>query len=146
MQALNFDAQARFEHFRHEADIGVRGFGATLDQAFSQAARALIAVITDIDLVESSVSVKVQCQAPDKELLLVDWLNAVVYEMATRHLLFHDFDVQIFDHTLQATMSGEPVIVAKHHPAVEVKGATYTGLKVEQLPGGGWCAQCVVDV
>lgn len=39
---------ARWEHFPHQADIGVRGMGATLAQAFEQAALALTAVIVDL--------------------------------------------------------------------------------------------------
>jgi len=36
--------------------------------------------------------------------------------------------------------------VARHQPTVEVKGATYTELKVAQDALGQWVAQCVVDV
>ena len=82
---------------------------------------------------------------PD-ELLLVDWLNALVYEMATRRMLFSRFVVRLNGHTLHATAWGEPVEVARHQPAVEVKGATYTELAVKQDEEGRWIAQCDVDV
>ena len=39
--------QAHWEHFSHEADIGIRGVGPTLATAFEQAAIAMTAVITD---------------------------------------------------------------------------------------------------
>lgn len=87
-----------------------------------------------------------RCEAPDRELLLVDWLNAVIYEMAVRHMVFRCFDVQIDAQVLIATAYGEPVDRFRHQPAVEVKGATYTELKVEQQPDGTIVAQCVVDV
>ena len=76
----------------------------------------------------------------------MDWLNALVYEMATRHLLFNRYTVQIDGTRLTATAWGEPLDIARHQPAVEVKGATYTGLRVSQEPDGTWVAQCVVDV
>lgn len=137
---------AGWEHFHHQADIGVRGIGATPAEAFTQAAVALTAVITDPALVHVKQSITVNCSAPDIELLLVDWLNAVVFEMATRNMLFARFDITLSDTRLSATLHGEQVDVARHQPAVEVKGATYTELRVAQQPDGEWLAQCVVDV
>jgi tRNA nucleotidyltransferase (CCA-adding enzyme) len=89
--------------------------------------------------------VHVECDAPDDELLLVDWLNQLVFEMATRKFLFSRFEVRIEDHHLAATAWGEPVDTARHQPAVEIKGATYTALRVAR-DNGEWIAQCVVDV
>jgi SHS2 domain-containing protein len=90
--------------------------------------------------------VPIACEAPTDDLLLVDWLNALVYEMATRRMLFSAFEVSIDGSRLQATAWGEPVDRIRHEPAVEVKGATYTALRVERLEGGQWIVQCVVDV
>lgn len=136
---------ARWEHFPHEADIGVRGFGATLEEAFEQAALALTAVITDLASVVPREMIRLSCEAPDDELLLVDWLNVLIYEMATRNMLFSRFEVHLEQTHLIAQAWGEALEVARHHPAVEVKGATYTALKVARQPEG-WFAQCVVDV
>ncbi|MBI4757389.1 MAG: archease [Betaproteobacteria bacterium] len=136
---------ARWEHFAHEADMGVRGFGTTLEEAFEQAAVALVAVITEPSAVEPLEAVAIRCQAPDDELLLADWLNALVCEMATRRMLFGRFEVQVAGSHLQATAWGEAVDAARHHPAVEVKGATYTALRVAR-EGDEWVAQTVVDV
>jgi SHS2 domain-containing protein len=145
--------EAGWEHFEHQADIGVRGRGPTREAAFAMAARALTAVITDPASVGESdradAHVRIECDAPDAELLLVDWLNALVYEMAVRHLLFARFAVRIEDGPslgLQGEAWGEPVDIARHRPAVEVKGATYTALRVAQEADGAWVAQCVVDV
>jgi tRNA nucleotidyltransferase (CCA-adding enzyme) len=126
--------------------MGVRGIGASRAEAFEQAAIALTAVITDPELVTPGEAVAIACEAPDDELLLVDWLNALVYEMAVRNLLFSRFEVSFADHRLQATAWGEAVDPARHQPAVEVKGATYTALQVRQTEEGLWIAQCVVDV
>jgi tRNA nucleotidyltransferase (CCA-adding enzyme) len=136
----------RWEHFEHRADMGVAGYGRTPEEALEQAALALTAILCDPATVAASKRVKIQCEAPDLELLLVDWLNALIYEMATRHLLFSRFRVQLDGGRLQGEAWGEPVDRARHQPAVEVKGATYTGLEVGQLPDGTWSARCVVDV
>ncbi|HYE34363.1 archease [Methylocaldum sp.] len=135
-----------WELFPHAADMGVRGFGATVEEAFAHAALALTAIISEPDSVGTAQSVEVRCEAPDTELLLVDWLNALVYEMAVRGLLFGRFEVTIEDGKLTGRAFGEPVERERHEPAVEVKGATYTELKVYREPGGRWVAQCVVDV
>ena len=135
-----------WEHFPHEADTGVRGIGSTKEKAFEGAGLALTAVITDPASVSPQEAVAITCQAPDEELLLVDWLNALVYEMATRNMLFSRFNVRFNDHSLHATAWGEPIDVTRHEPAVEVKGATYTELAVRRDEQGQWIAQCVVDV
>ena len=139
------DAMA-WEHFPHGADIGVRGIGATRAEAFEQAALALTAVVTDPAQVVAETVVEIRCEAPDDELLLADWLNALIYEMATRTMLFGRFTVSFRDHVLEAKMWGEPLDRLRHRPAVEVKGATYTALSVLRRDDGMWVAQCVVDV
>jgi SHS2 domain-containing protein len=138
--------RAHWEHFPHQADVGVRGLGATLEQAFEQAALALTAVITDLEIVAPKEVLEISCMAPNAELLLVDWLNSLIFEMVTRNMLFSRFEVHLEDSHLSAKVWGETLEVARHHPAVEIKGATYTALKVAQQQDGSWLAQCVVDV
>jgi SHS2 domain-containing protein len=135
-----------WEHFAHGSDIGIRGIGPTKAAAFEQIAQALTGVISDLESVRPDVALSITCEAPTDEVLLVDWLNALIYEMATRRMLFGAFVVSIEGSHLQATAWGETVDRARHEPAVEVKGATYTALRVEQLEDGHWLAECVVDV
>jgi SHS2 domain-containing protein len=139
------DAMA-WEHFPHGADIGVRGIGATRAEAFEQAALALTAVVADPAHVAADTIVEIGCEGPDDELLFADWLNALIYEMATRKMLFGRFAVSLHDHALHARVWGEPLDRLRHRPAVEVKGATYTALSVTRCEDGKWVAQCVVDV
>jgi SHS2 domain-containing protein len=135
-----------WETFAHEADVGVRGRGATLAEAFAGAALALASILCDPREVQAREAVAIECAAPDAELLLVDWLNALVYEMATRHMLFGRFEVATDGRGLQATAWGEPVDRARHQPAAEIKGASFCQLKVAREPDQTWLAQCVVDV
>ena len=134
-----------WEHFEHGADIGVRGFGPGKAAAFEQAALALTAVITDPATVRPAETVAIDCRAADDELLLAAWLNAVVYEMAVRRMLFSRFEVRLEGAHLSARAHGEPVDPGRHQPAVEVKGATLTAVRVAPA-GDGWLAQTVVDV
>ncbi len=125
--------------------MGVRGIGATKSEAFEQAALALTAVVTDPANVEPREAVEIRCEAPDDELLFAEWLNALIYEMATRKMLFSRFEVKLEGAQLAASAWGEKSDVARHKPAVEVKGATYTQLRVAR-ENGDWIAQTVVDV
>jgi len=136
---------ARWEHFPHGADIGVRGLGPTKGEAFEQAALALTAVVTDPARVALRERIEVRCEAPDDELLLAEWLNALIYEMATRKILLGRFSVRFDGRLLTGEAWGERVDVGRHDPAVEIKGATYTALRVAR-EGGVWVAQTVVDV
>lgn len=140
------DTMSGWEHFPHEADVGIRGFGASLAAAFEQAALAMMAAITDIECIETNECVRIDCEAPEPDLLLVEWLNALVYEMATRNMLFGRFAVAIEDSSLSGEAWGEHVDVERHRPAAEIKGATYTALEVSRRGDGEWLAQCVVDV
>jgi len=137
---------SKWEHYAHGADIGIRGIGPTMEAAFEQAGAALAGVITDPNRVESREKVDIECRAPDRELLLVDWLNALVYQMAVRRLILARSQVKIEGDRLHGTAWGEAADVARHEPAVEVKGATYTDLFVGRNSEGAWIAQCVVDV
>jgi tRNA nucleotidyltransferase (CCA-adding enzyme) len=137
---------ARWEHFEHRADMGVRGFGPTPARAFEQAALALAATIADLATIEPRDAVDIVRQAPSLDLLLVDWLNALIYEMAERRMIFGAFEVEIDGERLRGRALGEPVSRARHAPAVEPKGATFTELAVVEDRPGQWRAQCIVDV
>ncbi len=129
--------------------MGIRARADTLAELFAQTALGMMHIVTDAP-VAARDSVEVACAAAEPDLLLVDWLNALVFEMATRRMLFGVFEVHIEEragqYQLAARARGEPVDVARHQPAVEVKGATFTALDVHQCEDGDWFAQCVVDV
>jgi SHS2 domain-containing protein len=136
----------RWEHFEHQADIGVRGFGTTLESAFEQAGMAMVSVMVPLERVAQSTRVMVQCAAPDCELLFADWLNSILREMSVRRMVFSRFCVKIQGGQLSGELWGEAMDSQRHEPSVEVKAATYYALKVGQDVQGQWMAQCVVDV
>lgn len=140
-----------WRHYEHEADIGIEGVGKTREKAFSQAALALIAVITDPETVSPTSEIGISCEAPSLDLLFIDWLNALIYEMAIRKMLFSQFNVAISStqpglFSLQAKIRGEIIDLEKHQPVVEIKGATFTTLQVYEDSDHNWHAQTVVDV
>ena len=139
-------ATGRWEHFPHDADIGVRGYGATPGEACEQAALAMMAAILDPATVRLEQTVDFALEAPRLDLLLVDWLNALIYEMAERRMVFGAFHVKIENDRLKGRALGEAMSRERHAPAVEVKGATYTELAFVEDRPGLWRAQCVIDV
>jgi SHS2 domain-containing protein len=136
----------RWEHFSHGSDVGVRGFGSSIEEAFEQAGVGLTAIVADPSTVQTTETVEIACDAPDLDLLFVSWLDAIIYEMAVRKMLFRGFHVAIEGRSLTATLTGEKVDPGRHELAVEAKGATVTALMVQHHPDGQWMAQCVVDV
>ena len=135
-----------WNHFEHDADIGLRATAPSRAGLFEAMGEALTAVVTDPASVRLERQIEIHCEARDDELLLVDWLNALIYEMATRRMVFGKWRVILDGDRLDALVEGEAVNRARHHPVVEVKGATYTALSVEQDVSGNWSGRCIVDV
>lgn len=135
-----------WKHFEHDADIGLSAIATSRADLFEAIGEALTAVITDPASVRPLQQIEIHCEAPDNALLLVDWVNALIYEMATRRMVFGKWQVTLDGLKLDALVDGEEVNRARHCPVVEVKGATYTALSVEQDASGNWSGQCIVDV
>jgi len=137
-----------YETFEHGADIGIRGFAPTLEEAFSETAKAMFSYMYDIniDIPPSSIStqkIKIELEEEDLSSLLIRWLNTLLAESDINSLAFIDFQVDIKDMHLTATAIG---ISNKGLPqGTEVKGATYSGAKVFKREDA-WIAQCVIDV
>lgn len=135
-----------WEHFQHVADIGVRGIGPTAEEAFAEGAMALMAVICDIESVRCEQCVEVQCEGVGLDLLFADWLNALIYEMEVRRMVFGRFETTIEGTRLTGRAWGETIDLERHEFAVGVKAATYMELMVYRRDDEQWVAQCVVDV
>jgi len=134
-----------FETFEHGADVGVRGFGDTLEEAFANGAKAMFSVMVDIGRVEAKDTFEIKCSSYDSETLFVEWLNHLLTLAGTERAVFSEFQVHIENYNLKGLASGEKFDPKRHEPGVEVKGATYSMLKVEKK-NHQFMAQCVVDV
>lgn len=131
-------------YFDHDADIGIIGQGATVEQAFEAAGQAVFGIVTNLDMVRPSTSVSIEFEEPDPEFALVTWLNLLLGKARELGMVFCRFRVEHRDNHWSAEALGEnwrPDL----ERGVEVKGATLTMLSVEKT-GGMWEARCVVDV
>ncbi|MEM4662567.1 MAG: archease [Candidatus Diapherotrites archaeon] len=138
-----------FEVFPHKADIGIRGIGKTLEEAFCEAAKALFSVMVELEDVKAVGEIKIRLEAESLEELFVCWLNELLSEALLTKVLFKDFKVSIKKSNgkfkLEGSAFGESINKKKHRLKTEVKGATYSGLKVEKR-GTKFVAQCIVDI
>ena len=88
----------------------------------------------------------IQVTAPDREALLVNWLNELIYLFEAKGLLFNRFDITLLtDIRLKAIGYGEKINLNKHELKTQVKAATYHMLIIEQNKDG-WKAQVIFDV
>jgi len=133
-----------YETFEHKADMGVRGFGKSIEEAFQEGAKAMFSVECNVKKVKPLEKAKIKASAQNFEELFVEWLNQLLAESSIRNMLFSKFDVKIKDNKLIGYAFGEK-INKKHELKVEVKAATYSQLKVFQNKKK-WICQCIVDV
>jgi SHS2 domain-containing protein len=135
----------QYETFEHEADIGIRGYGDSLEEAFAHAAAAMYSVMVDLSRVEPRERRTLTASAGDHELLFVEWLNALLALSDIERMVFSRFEAKISGTSLTGSAWGEPLDRERHEPNVEVKGATLHMLSVGRH-NGRYVAQCVVDV
>jgi SHS2 domain-containing protein len=135
-----------FEILEHPADVGFRAWGRSLEELFGNCAGALISIILDPSDVTPRQQWHLQAEGSDRESLLVNWLNEVLYQVDTRRLVFESFAITLQDpFRLSCDAAGEQRSPEKHPVRVSVKAVTYHQLL---LSGGDgkWTAEVFVDV
>ena len=117
-----------------------------MEEAFSQAARAMFNLMVEVGQVQPRQKVSVQCQGNDQAELFVEWLNHLLSEADIRQMAFADFRVDSMSSSqLRGLAWGEVLDLRRHHPKTEVKAATYAMLYVGR-EGDQYVARCVVDL
>ena len=137
-----------FEFLDHEADIGIRGWGKTIEEAFVHGAQAMFSVMVDLDSVAPRKALTIKVDAEDIDSLFVEWLNELLAQRDISEMVFSHFSVDISEkdgYTLSGTAKGEQLDLEKHDPRTEVKAATYYGLKSGK-DQGYYYFQCVLDI
>ncbi len=130
--------KAGFEFREHTADVQVRSWGSSLEEAFSQTAYSLMATITpDLKKVIPKIEKKITIKAEDKEALLFDFLSEFLYIFDVDELVFSQIYVSKIEkfndnYKLQATLKGEKFDLNKHEIGIEVKAITYSFMNIEE--------------
>lgn len=135
-----------YELLEHTADIGFRARGATLAEAFENAAAALSAIMVEMEGVEPRLAYPIAASGEDDQALLVNWLGEVLYYLDAQRVVFKRFHIQrLGEGRVCGQAWGEPRDAAKHRPKVIVKGVTYHQLKIEHSDAG-WQVQVFLDI
>jgi len=140
----------KYEQFEHKADVGIRGYGKTIEEAFVNGAKAMFEVMVNLAKVEPKKEIKIECKADNLEELFIEWLNTLLSEAGIENLVFGEFKIKEIKKTksgykLAGVVQGEELNPEKHEAEVEVKAATYSQLKIERK-GNQYIAQTIVDV
>lgn len=130
-----------FEEIEHTADWAFRVRGHDLSDLFAKAASAMFAL--DAEAAEGEcVSREIQVEGMDRETLLINWLNELLYCSQTRRELYDDFDIiDMSDTRLRARVAGR----ARDNAGTHIKAATFHNLRITSTPQG-WEATVVLDV
>jgi SHS2 domain-containing protein len=135
-----------YEYFEHQADIGIRGMGKSLEEAFEQAALAMFDIMVETQDVHPQEVQEIELHGNNLDELLIEWLSELLYLKDVEHKMFSKFEVKILDEKrIKAKIYGESIDPSRHKFKLEVKAATYTQLAVNK-EGKYWIAQCLVDV
>jgi SHS2 domain-containing protein len=134
-----------YEYFEHQADVGIIGYGKTLEEAFVEGAKAMFQVMCEIKNVKAVKKIKIEVEGNDKETMFIEWLNDLLAKKDIEDMFFSEFEVKIDGNKLIGLAKGEKMDLDRHQVKVEVKAATYAQLKVEEVDKG-YKVQCVVDV
>jgi SHS2 domain-containing protein len=135
-----------FEIIDHTADIGIIAYGSDIKQLFSNAALALFSLITEPESIKEKLQRDLEIISEDKDNLLVEWLNELIYLFDSEHILFKRFKIEILgSNQLQAICYGEKFDPSRHRIKIGVKAATYHMLKVDE-DSSGYRAQVIFDI
>jgi SHS2 domain-containing protein len=135
-----------WDTFEHSADVGIRGWGPSLEQSFAQAACALSSLlVVNWQLAEPETWIDIQAESYDLDGLFVAWINELVAQFDIQGQVFCLFEPRIQGNLLQARVCGQSLLDRDWELGLEVKGATFAELFVGKVQGL-WLAQCIVDV
>lgn len=128
---------ARYEIFGTTADVGVESYGSTLPEAFEAQAQGMFDVMAELPLVQPKEEFKVSADGADDEMLLVDFLNELLFLFDAKRLLLKEFHVaETGGGKLKAVVKGEEIDLSRHVIKTPVKAVTYHMLKVERTQEG----------
>ncbi len=120
----------RFEFLEHTADVYIRAYGKTMEEAYANAALAMFEVMTDTDKIAQTQHERFLVEAEDQYALLYNWLEALLVKFETEGMLCSKFEITDWKETEEAfrftaKVWGEKFDAQKHPQKVGVKAVTY---------------------
>ena len=133
----------RYEEIEHTADVGIRAYGATLNELFANAAEGMFSLIADLDPVKEVGEIEVRLETEDIPTLLLRWLSELLYIHETQHLLLASFDVEVEGTSLRGRARGEAIDKKRHELKLVIKAVTRHRLIVDPQKG---IAEIIFDI
>ena len=133
----------RYEEIEHTADVGIRGYGKTLDELFANAAEGMFSLVADLKAVRPRGEVVVRLEADDLPTLLLRWLSELLYIHETQRVVFSEFDVKVSGTNLEGRARGEAIDKARHELRLAIKAVTRHRLTVDPERG---VAEVIFDI
>ena len=136
-----------YEYLEHTADAGMRVWGDSVDSLFTHAAMGLFELMAVLDSIDETVSIEIEVSADSIEMLLVSWLDELIYQHEVELIFFKRVEIlSINSEGLFARAYGEPTNFDKHIVYTEIKAVTYHQLYVREIENGVWEAQVIFDL
>lgn len=123
-----------FDYFDHTADVGIRAWGPSLEDAFAAAAEGLVAYMVDAGEARDVGEAVIEAEAESEERLLYRFLEEVLYLFETRRWVITSAAVELGGGRLRATLRGEAYDAGRHGHVHEVKAITFHDLHVQRAP------------
>jgi len=137
-----------YEFLQHTADIKIRAWGKTLEEAFEKAAEAFTDTTVDIRTVEPRERDELTVHGDDLEELLYNFIEELIIRLDSDGKLYSRFRVRISGdggYTLEAEMWGEYLDLSKHEPKIHVKAMTYHEMRIYR-EGDRYIIEYVLDI
>jgi len=135
-----------FEVLDHTADIGIAAYGADTKQLFTNAALGLFSLMADLDGIQEVVQRELKLSADDEEVLLIEWLNELIYIFDVEHIIFKRFEIdELSGNQIRARCFGEKMKPGQHKLKREVKAATYHMLRITK-DNRGYEVKVIFDI
>jgi protein archease len=118
-----------FEELEHTADIRIRVKASSIEDLFSEAARALMTVMYG-SIGPGTIRRHIELDALDTVSLLQGFLSELIFISEVEELVISGTELHIAGTHLSADLSGEPFSRDTHTGGREVKGISYSDLTI----------------
>ncbi|MGV8161808.1 MAG: archease [Candidatus Nanoarchaeia archaeon] len=141
LNKIDSQKKPAYEFLEHTADVKFKAYGKNLEEAFCNAAKATIDLMTDIKKIMPKSRKKIIIEANTKEALLYDFLEELIYVMDTEGFLTCNIQKIIIDtknpnykFVLKAELVGD---YAKNYDVhTYIKAVTYNDMQILETKSG----------
>ncbi len=136
----------KYEFLEHTADAKFRAYGKTLEEQFSNAAKAMISIMINPEKINAKTKKKIKIEGKDKKALLYNFLEEFLFLLDVDNFLLKEITKikikklkQKLPYKLEAEAAGDKA--ANYETHGDVKAVTYNDMETKK----GY-VQVVVDI